>query len=60
MLLRSLEKVVILAQAGDFDEHGVGERMRALPERDRMHYSWRLARATVAPKKNNAFNPRSP
>jgi hypothetical protein len=60
MLLRSLEKVVILAQAGDFEERTFAWNRHALPERDRMHYSWRLACRTVAPKKNSAFNPRSP
>ena len=32
----------------------------ALPESDRMHYSWRLACGTAAAKKNNAFEPGRP
>jgi hypothetical protein len=57
MLLHSPEKGVILAQAGDFDERAVTYGMRALPESDRMHYSWHLACRTAARKNNNAFNP---
>jgi hypothetical protein len=60
MSLHSLEKGVILAQEGNFDERAVTYGMRALPESDRMHYSWHLASRTAARKKNNAFNPRSP
>ncbi len=31
------------------------DNRRVLPETDRMHYSYGLARGTNPPKKNNAF-----
>jgi hypothetical protein len=60
MLLHSLEKGVILSQAAVFDEHPCVDDRHALPESNRMHYSWRFAFGPVPPKNNNAFNPRSP